>query len=99
MKSDYLVCQGTEVSDHIHASKPLIIVLKEVLAVAGKVPVVASGGIRTGHDIRKYIAVGAEAGVLSSRFFCDKRKLCTSRIQRYLIKILGQRYRVYRLFK
>ena len=68
LEPDYLVCQGIEAGGHVHGSKPLMEALLEVLSIAGKVPVVASGGIATGHDIRKYISAGAAGTVLGSRF-------------------------------
>ena len=61
--ADYLVCQGTEAGGHVHASKPLAEALKRVLVVSGSVPVVASGGIATGHKMREYMQMGA-AGVV-----------------------------------
>ena len=66
--ADYLVCQGTEAGGHVHASRPLAEALKHVLKVSGSVPVVASGGIATGHKMRKYMQMGAAGVVMGSRF-------------------------------
>jgi len=65
---DFLVCQGIEAGGHVQANKPLMTALQEVLSVAEDVPVVASGGIATGHHIRKYSSAGAAAAVLGTRF-------------------------------
>ncbi len=75
IEPDYLVCQGIEAGGHIHASKPLMTALEEVLSVAGGIPVAASGGISTGHDIRKYLENGAAAAVLGSRFVATQESV------------------------
>tara|TARA_R110002051_G_scaffold210668_1_gene276153 strand:+ start:1336 stop:2460 length:1125 start_codon:yes stop_codon:yes gene_type:complete len=66
--ADYLVCQGTEAGGHVHASRPLAEALERVLKIAGNTPVVASGGIATGHKMREYIQMGAAGVVMGSRF-------------------------------
>ena len=66
--ADYLVCQGIEAGGHVHASRPLIEALERVLKIAGDVPVVASGGIATGHKMREYMQMGAAGVVMGSRF-------------------------------
>jgi len=70
--ADYLVCQGTEAGGHVHASRPLAQALEEVLSVADNVPVVASGGIATGHKMRMYMQLGAAGVVMGSRFVATK---------------------------
>jgi len=65
---DFLVCQGTAAGGHVQAYQPLAGALDEVLAVAGDVPVAASGGMSTGDDIRRWISAGAAAAVLGTRF-------------------------------
>ncbi|KJD35640.1 hypothetical protein PW52_07785 [Tamlana sedimentorum] len=66
--ADYLVCQGTEAGGHVHASRPLTQALERVLKIAGNVPVVASGGIATGHKMREYLQMGAAGVVMGTRF-------------------------------
>ena len=66
--ADYLVCQGTEAGGHVHASRPLAEALERVLKIAGNIPVVASGGIATGHKMREYMQMGAAGVVMGSRF-------------------------------
>tara|TARA_R110002049_G_scaffold100421_2_gene244471 strand:- start:2506 stop:3630 length:1125 start_codon:yes stop_codon:yes gene_type:complete len=66
--ADYLVCQGTEAGGHVHASRPLAEALKRVLRIAGDTPVVASGGIATGHKMREYMQMGAAGVVMGTRF-------------------------------
>jgi len=66
--ADYLVCQGMEAGGHVHASRPLEEALRRVLKIAGSTPVVASGGIATGHRMREYMQMGAAGVVMGSRF-------------------------------
>jgi nitronate monooxygenase len=66
--ADYLVCQGVEAGGHVHASRPLEEALKRVLSIAREIPVVASGGIATGHKMRAYMEMGAAGVVMGSRF-------------------------------
>lgn len=70
--ADYLVCQGTEAGGHVHASRPLANALERVLKVARDIPVVASGGIATGSDMKKYMKMGAAGVVMGSRFVATK---------------------------
>jgi len=70
--ADYLVCQGTEAGGHVQATKDLATALQEALAVAGHTPVVVSGGISTGRQIRHYLELGAAGVVMGSRFVASK---------------------------
>lgn len=70
--ADYLVCQGTEAGGHVHASMPLARALDEVVAIAGDVPVVASGGIATGKKMHECMGRGAAGVVMGSRFVASK---------------------------
>jgi nitronate monooxygenase len=66
--ADYLVCQGTEAGGHVQASLPLVESLSRVLEEAKSTPVLASGGISTGSDIRTVLSAGAAGAVLGTRF-------------------------------
>ncbi len=66
--ADYLVCQGMEAGGHVHASRPLREALVRVLKIAGEIPVVASGGIASGHKMHEYMQMGAAGVVMGSRF-------------------------------
>jgi nitronate monooxygenase len=70
--ADYLVCQGVEAGGHVHASRPLENALKRVLSVAGKVPVIASGGVATGNDIHRLLLAGAAGVVMGTRFVATR---------------------------
>jgi len=69
---DFLICQGVEAGGHVQANEPLLDSLKYVLDEAKDVPVLASGGIATGHDIRKILGAGAAGAVIGSRFMATR---------------------------
>jgi nitronate monooxygenase len=64
---DFLICQGVEAGGHVQANESLLHSLKDVIVEAKEVPVLASGGITTGHDIRKILSTGAAGVVMGSR--------------------------------
>jgi nitronate monooxygenase len=69
---DFLICQGVEAGGHVQATSSLSNSLQEVLDVAGDVPVLASGGMSTGHDIRTALNAGASGAVLGTRFMATQ---------------------------
>ncbi len=72
LNPDFLIAQGLEAGGHIQATSPLVHAMQEVLELAGDVPVIASGGISTGHDIRDAIDAGASAAILGTRFMATR---------------------------
>lgn len=69
---DFLICQGIEAGGHVQSNTSLLTALKEVIEVAQNIPVLASGGIATGHDIRNVLNAGASGAVLGTRFVATK---------------------------
>jgi nitronate monooxygenase len=72
LKPDFLICQGVEAGGHVQATSQLFPTLREVLELAEDVPVVAAGGVSTGHDIRHAIKAGASGVVLGTRFMATE---------------------------
>ncbi len=72
LKPDFLICQGLEAGGHIQATQYNKYALPQVLEVAGEVPVLVSGGISTGEDIRESIHIGAAGVVMGTRFITTK---------------------------
>lgn len=70
--ADFLICQGIEAGGHVQANSTLYDTLREVLEVAQNIPVLASGGIATGQDIRTAINAGASGAVLGTRFIATR---------------------------
>jgi nitronate monooxygenase len=84
--ADYLVCQGTEAGGHVHASRPLARALEEVLGVAGEVPVLASGGIASGHTVYRYMAMGAAGAVMGSCFVASLESAAHEQYKQALVQ-------------
>lgn len=72
LKPEFLICQGLEAGGHIQATQYNEYALPQVLEVAGEVPVLVSGGISTGEDIRAAIHNGAAGVVMGTRFISTK---------------------------
>lgn len=72
LKPDFLICQGLEAGGHIQATQYNKYALPQVLEVAGEIPVLVSGGISTGEDIRAAIHIGAAGVVMGTRFITTK---------------------------
>lgn len=69
---DFLICQGMEAGGHVQSTQMLADLLGPILAVAGKVPVVASGGITTGLQVANALQVGAAAVAMGTRFLATE---------------------------
>ncbi len=68
---DALMIQGTEAGGHVKATAPLAETLAETLRVAGRLPVIAAGGMATGGDIEGALATGARAVSVGTRFLAS----------------------------
>lgn len=64
---DIVVAQGAEAGGH-HGTVPLTAILSDVVALAGRVPVVAAGGIVDGHGLAAALALGASGVMMGTRF-------------------------------
>ncbi|WP_136480900.1 NAD(P)H-dependent flavin oxidoreductase [Cognatitamlana onchidii] len=64
---DFLICQGIEAGGHVQGTSYVKDILHEIIETAGSVPVLVSGGISTGHDIRNVINMGAAGAVMGTR--------------------------------
>ena len=83
--ADILIAQGTEAGGHGASRTTLDIVPTIVDLAAGRVPVVAAGGIADGRGLAAMMALGASGVLLGTRFYasveCDgaedaKRRIC-----------------------
>jgi NAD(P)H-dependent flavin oxidoreductase YrpB (nitropropane dioxygenase family) len=63
----YVVAQGIEAGGHVRGTLPLAELVPSVRA-AVDVPVVAAGGIATSADVRRALALGADAVRVGTRF-------------------------------
>jgi nitronate monooxygenase len=83
---DYLVCQGLQAGGHVQASMPLDNALEQVLEISGDTPVVASGGIATGGDLRRVISLGAAGAVMGTRLLATQESVARPDYKQALIK-------------
>src|SRR5579863_9809040 len=83
--ADILIAQGTEAGGHGASRTTLDIVPAIVDFAAGRVPVVAAGGIADGRGLAAMLMMGASGVLLGTRFYasreCDgteeaKRRIC-----------------------
>src|SRR6266545_2920654 len=85
--ADVLIAQGTEAGGHGASRTTLDIVPAIVDLAAGRVPVVAAGGIGDGRGLAAMIALGASGVLLGTRFYASqeadgaeeaKRRICAA---------------------
>jgi nitronate monooxygenase len=85
--ADILVAQGTEAGGHGASRTTLDIVPAIIDLVAGRVPVVAAGGIADGRGLAAMVALGAAGVLLGTRFYASqesdgaeeaKRRICAA---------------------
>ena len=65
---DFVVAQGTEAGGHTGTVATITLVPQVVDAVAGKVPVVAAGGLYDGRGLAASLALGADGVWIGTRF-------------------------------
>ncbi|MEQ8704456.1 MAG: nitronate monooxygenase [Phaeodactylibacter sp.] len=94
LSPDFLICQGLEAGGHIQATQYNKYALPQVLEVAGEVPVLVSGGISTGEDIRAAIYNGAAGVVMGTRFISTKESNLTDGYRQKLLEA-GENSTVY----
>jgi nitronate monooxygenase len=69
--ADVIVAQGTEAGGH-GASRGLFTLLPEIVDAAGKVPVVAAGGIADGRGMAAAMMLGASGVLMGTRFYASE---------------------------
>jgi len=72
---DGVIVQGTEAGGHVKATRPLADVVTETVRELGSLPVIASGGIATGSDIARALALGASAVSMGTRFLATHESM------------------------
>ena len=68
--ADFLVVQGVEAGGHVQSTTPLDDLLPPIVALG--LPVVASGGLADGADVRRVLAQGATGAMLGTRFVATR---------------------------
>lgn len=73
--ADFIIIQGIEAGGHVQSSTPLARLLGETLALAGSVPVIATGGISTAAEIARVMKAGAQGVMMGTRFVASDESL------------------------
>ena len=84
--ADVLICQGVEAGGHVQATRSLWDIVPEVVSEAGVIPVVAAGGLASGHGIRRALAAGASAAMLGTRFVATVESLAHDVYKRQIVE-------------
>ena len=73
--ADFLICQGIEAGGHVQATDPLEDIFGGVRREAGRVHVLAAGGIADGRAIRRWLLAGASGVLIGTRFVATKEAI------------------------
>jgi enoyl-[acyl-carrier protein] reductase II len=85
---DVLVAQGHEAGGH-NGPIPLAELLPQVLALAGKRPVLAAGGLVDGRDLARALAQGAAGVLMGTRFLATVEAPISNSYKRAILAASG----------
>lgn len=88
--ADFLICQGIEAGGHVQSTTSLSPLLPIVLSAAGRVPVIAAGGLASGQDIAGVLNVGASGAMLGTRFVATQESRAHPEYKRLLVEATGE---------
>lgn len=83
--ADFIVCQGIEAGGHVQSNRSLWELLPGVVAAAGRVPVIAAGGLAEGRDLIRVLALGASGGMFGTRFVATQESRAHADYKRSLV--------------
>jgi nitronate monooxygenase len=69
--ADAVICQAAEAGGHNRSTTPLVSLLPAMVHAVRPVPVVAAGGIGDGRALAAALLLGADAGLLGTRFIAS----------------------------
>src|SRR4029453_11610595 len=86
--ADILIAQGTEAGGHGASRTTIDIVPAVIDLAAGRVPVIAAGGIADGRGLAAMLMLGASGVLMGTRFYASieadgaeeaKRRICAAK--------------------
>lgn len=83
---DVLVAQGNEAGGHVWSRLSTMVLVPLVADVAGKVPVLAAGGIADGRGLAAALILGASGVWLGTLFLASTEASCHADYKRRLIE-------------
>lgn len=72
---DVIAAQGTEAGGHTGSSSGSLPLIPATIAVAGGIPVVASGGVGDGRGLAAVLLLGAEGAWIGTRFVASRESV------------------------
>ena len=83
--ADIIVAQGTEAGGHGKSGRTTLTLTPAVVDIAGKVPVVAAGGLSDGRGLAAALMLGAAGILVGTRFWATPEALGSDRAKQLLI--------------
>ncbi|MFZ2501650.1 MAG: nitronate monooxygenase [Nocardioides sp.] len=84
--ADAVIAQGEEAGGHGQSGRPLRDLLPAVVELAGRMPVLAAGGITTRSDVAAAVARGASGVLVGTRFYATDEALDLPAAKRRLVE-------------
>jgi len=82
--ADIVVAQGTEAGGHGKSGRTTLTLTPAVVDIAGKVPVVAAGGLTDGRGLAAALMLGASGILVGTRFWATPEALGSDRVKQLL---------------
>jgi NAD(P)H-dependent flavin oxidoreductase YrpB (nitropropane dioxygenase family) len=85
-----VVAQGSEAGGHVRGDVSTLVLVPRVVDAISPTPVIASGGIADGRGLVAVLALGAQAGVLGTRFLASHESRAHPRYKELLVQATEQ---------
>jgi nitronate monooxygenase len=87
--ADIIVAQGTEAGGHGKSGRTTLTLTPAVVDIAGKVPVVAAGGLSDGRGLAAALMLGASGILIGTRFWATPEALGSDNTKQLLVTARG----------
>jgi len=83
---DAIIAQGVEAGGHVKSRTALSTLVPAVVQAVTPVPVLAAGGIATGHGVVAALSLGAQAVSMGTRFLCSTEAAATQAYKERVVR-------------